>query len=195
MSAIAKIAVSAATYWLDRPYDYKIPRELEAKALPGVRVYVPFSNGNRRTEGVILALAEESSYERLKSIQAVLDEEPILTPEQIKLAFFMRERFFCTVYDAVRAMLPAGLWFDEEGRRKARDKTQEMVRLAIGPEEAAAAAQAKRMKAPSQSAILEQLCVFEAIPSRDLLLHTGAGRPSLKALANAGMVELYEKEP
>ena len=194
MSAIAKIAVSAATYWLDRPYDYKIPRELEEKALPGVRVYVPFSNGNRRTEGVILALAEESSYDRLKSIQAVLDEEPILTPEQIKLALFMRERFFCTVYDAVRAMLPAGLWFDEEGRRKARDKTQEMVRLAIGPEEAAAAAQAKRMKAPSQSAILEQLCVFEAIPSRDLLLHTGAGRPSLKALANAGMVELYEKE-
>ena len=194
MSAIAKIAVSAATYWLDRPYDYKIPRELEEKALPGVRVYVPFSNGNRRTEGVILALAKESSYDRLKSIQAVLDEEPILTPEQIKLAFFMRERFFCTVYDAVRAMLPAGLWFDEEGRRKARDKTQEMARLVIGPEEAAAAAQAKRLKAPSQSQILEQLCVFEAIPSRDLLLHTGAGRPSLKALVNAGMVELYERE-
>ncbi len=194
MSAIAKIAVSAATYWLDRPYDYKIPRELEAKALPGVRVYVPFSNGNRRTEGVILALAEESSYDRLKSIQAVLDEEPILTQEQIKLALFMRERFFCTVYDAVRAMLPAGLWFDEDGRRKARDKTQEMARLAIGPEEAAAAAQAKRLKAPSQSQILEQLCAFEAIPSRDLLLHTGAGRPSLKALVNAGMVELYEKE-
>ena len=194
MSAIAKIAVSAATYWLDRPYDYKIPRELEAKALPGVRVYVPFSNGNRRTEGVILALAEESSYDRLKSIQAVLDEEPILTQEQIKLALFMRERFFCTVYDAVRAMLPAGLWFDEDGRRKARDKTQEMARLAIGPEEAAAAAQARRLKAPSQSQILEQLCAFEAIPSRDLLLHTGAGRPSLKALVNAGMVELYEKE-
>ena len=61
MSAIAKIAVSAATYWLDRPYDYKIPRELEEKALPGVSVYVPFSNGNRRTEGVILALAEETA--------------------------------------------------------------------------------------------------------------------------------------
>ena len=75
MSAIAKIAVSAATYWLDRPYDYKIPRELEEKALPGVRVYVPFSNGNRRTEGVILALAKESSYDRLKSIQAGADPD------------------------------------------------------------------------------------------------------------------------
>ena len=191
---IAKIAVSAATYWLDRPYDYLIPRELEDRALPGVRVHVPFSNGNRRTEGVILALTEESSYAKLKSILSVLDEEPILTPEQIKLALFMRERFFCTVYDAVRAMLPAGLWFDEEGRRRAKDKTLEMARLAVESEEAAAAAQAKRLKAPNQAAILEQLCIFEAIPSRDLLLHTGANRPSLKALVSAGLVELYEKE-
>ena len=192
--SIAKIAVSAATYWLDKPYDYLIPQELSEKALPGARVLVPFSNGNRKTEGIILGLAEESGFEKLKSILAVLDDEPILSREQLKLAYFMRERFFCTVYDAVRAMLPVGLWFDEEGRRRAQDKTQEMARLAIGPEEAAAAAQAKRLKAPNQAGILEQLCAFEAIPSRDLLLHTGASRQSLKALVNAGLVELYERE-
>ena len=192
--SIAKIAVSAATYWLDKPYDYLIPQELSEKALPGARVLVPFSNGNRKTEGIILGLAEESGFEKLKSILTVLDDEPILSREQLKLAYFMRERFFCTVYDAVRAMLPVGLWFDEEGRRRAQDKTQEMARLAIGPEEAAAAAQAKRLKAPNQAGILEQLCAFEAIPSRDLLLHTGASRQSLKALVNAGLVELYERE-
>ena len=60
---VAKIAVSAATYWLDKPYDYLIPPELSDRAVPGVRVHVPFSRGNRRCEGVILALAEESSYE------------------------------------------------------------------------------------------------------------------------------------
>ena len=192
--SIAKIAVSAATYWLDKPYDYLIPQELSEKALPGARVLVPFSNGNRKTEGIILGLAEESGFEKLKSILTVLDDEPILSREQLKLDYFMRERFFCTVYDAVRAMLPVGLWFDEEGRRRAQDKTQEMARLAIGPEEAAAAAQAKRLKAPNQAGILEQLCAFEAIPSRDLLLHTGASRQSLKALVNAGLVELYERE-
>ena len=61
----------------------------------------------------------------------VLDDEPILNAEQIKLALFMRERFFCTVYDAVRAMLPAGLWFNDNGGRRVKDKTIEMVRLAI----------------------------------------------------------------
>ena len=192
---VAKIAVSAATYWLDKPYDYLVPGELAEKAVPGVRVHVPFSRGNRRTEGVLLAVAEESRVERpLKAILAVLDDAPVLTQAQLKLAFFMRERFFCTVYDAVRAMLPAGLWFDEEGRRRANDKTQEMARLLLPPEDAAAAAQARRLRSPAQSAILEQLAAFEAVPTRELLVHAGAGRSSLKALEKAGLVELYQRE-
>ena len=193
--AVAKIAVSAATYWLDKPYDYLLPPELAEKAKPGMRVHVPFSRGNRRTEGVILAIAEHSDYDQpLKAILQLLDEEPVLSEEQLKLAFFMRERFFCTVYDAVRAMLPAGLWFDEEGRRRINDKSIEMARLAIEPEEAEALRDAKRLRSPGQAAILEQLCAFECLPSHDLLLHTGTRRQALKALEKAGAVELYRKE-
>ena len=192
---VAKIAVSAATYWLDKPYDYLLPPELKDKAQPGMRVHVPFSRGNRRTEGVILAISEHSDYDQpLKAVIALLDQEPVLSAEQLKLAFFMRERFFCTVYDAVRAMLPAGLWFDEEGRRRAKDKNIEMARLAIAPEEAEVLRDTKRMRSPGQAAILEQLCAFECVPSHDLLVHTGAKRPALKALEKAGAIELYEKE-
>ena len=193
--AVAKIAVSAATYWLDKPYDYLLPPELAEKAKPGMRVHVPFSRGNRRTEGVILAVSEHSDYDQpLKAVLQLLDEEPVLSEEQLKLAFFMRERFFCTVYDAVRAMLPAGLWFDEEGRRRINDKSIEMARLAIEPEEAEALRDAKRLRSPGQAAILEQLCAFECLPSHDLLLHTGTKRQALKALEKAGAVELYRKE-
>ena len=192
---VAKVAVSAATYWLDKPYDYLIPPELAEKALPGMRVHVPFSRGNRRTEGIILAVSDHSSCAQpLKAVLALLDTEPVLSEEQIRLALFMRERFFCTVYDAVRAMLPAGLWFDEEGRRRAKDKNQEMARLALEPEEAEALMEARRMRSPAQARILEQLCAFECIPSHDLLLHTGTRRPTLKALEKAGAVELFERE-
>ena len=93
-AGVAKIAVSAATYWIDKPYDYLIPEEMREQAVPGVRVSVPFSKGNRRCEGIILAVAEHSEYETLKAITEVLDPRPVLTPEQIKLALFMRERFF-----------------------------------------------------------------------------------------------------
>lgn len=191
---VAKIAVSAATYWIDRPYDYLVPEELAAAARPGMRVYVPFSRGNRRSEGLILALSDHSDYEQLKPIQALLDEEPVLDEGQIKLALFMRERFFCTVYDAIKAILPAGLWFNDEGEKRVKDKSAEMARLAVPPEDAAAIAEQKRMRSPQQANLLELLCSFAALPSRELLRFTGAGRPSLKALVKAELVELYQQE-
>ena len=191
---VAKIAVAAATYWVDRPYDYLVPPELQDKALPGVRVYVPFSRGNRRSEGVILALSDHSEYDKLKPISAVLDDAPVLSPEQIKLALFMRERFFCTVYSAIKAMLPAGLWFDGEGRRKIGDKTIEMARLCLPPEEASLMASRKRLRSPNQANLLELLCSFECLPSQELLRFTGASRQSLKALVKAELVELFQRE-
>ena len=105
---IAKIAVSAATFAIDKPYSYRFPSEM--KLQPGVRVQVPFGRGNRRTEGVVLAV-EPGDDQNLKSIDLLLDEEPVLTQQMLRLAAFMRERYFCTVYDALRAMLPTGMNF------------------------------------------------------------------------------------
>ncbi len=105
---IASIAVSAVIYAIDKPYSYLVPREMDVQ--PGMRVMVPFGKGNRRSEGIVLALSEGEA-EGLKSITAVLDEAPVLTPAFIRMAAFVRERYFCTFYDAIKAMLPAGLWF------------------------------------------------------------------------------------
>jgi len=193
-AGIARVAVSSATYWIDKPYDYQIPEELAGKALPGVRVFVPFSRGNRRAEGIILGLADESEYEQLKPILAVLDDEPVLSAEQIRLALFMRERFFCTAYDAFKAILPAGLWFDKEGKRRVGDKTVEMARLCVPTEDAAATAQLIRRRSPQQANLLDLLSSFEALPVQDLLKHSGAARNSLKALVGRELIELYRRE-
>ena len=111
ISSIAKVAVSAATFWIDRPYDYNIPQNLIDRVKPGVRVTLPFGKGNRHSEGIVLAIASQSSFTRLKTITQVMDDMPVLDEQQIKLALWMRQRFFCTVFDAVKAMLPAGLWY------------------------------------------------------------------------------------
>ena len=105
---IAKIAVSAATFAIDKPYSYAISREMELQ--PGMRVMVPFGRSNRRTEGVVLSV-EEGSADNLKVVDRSLDEVPVLSETMLRLAAFLRERYFCTFYDAIRAMLPAGLWF------------------------------------------------------------------------------------
>lgn len=191
---VAKIAVSAALYYMDRPYDYLVPQELAESAAVGVRVTVPFGRGNRSCEGIILALSEDSEYKKLKSIISVLDDSPLISEEQIKMALFMRERFFCTVYDAVKAMLPAGLWFKEDGKRRINDKYMEMARLLIPPDDAQILADSKRRRSPQQANIIEMLCGFECLPSRELLRFTGASRQTLTALKKAEVIELYKKE-
>jgi len=137
---IAKIAVSSATYSIDKPYDYLIPEHLIDQAKPGMRVIVPFSRGNRRAEGLILGIEEESSYTRLKPIDSIVDQEPVLDEAQIRLALWMRERFFCTVYDAVHAMLPTGLWYQIQYRyRLAEGQNRPSAEMAVSGSKAALA--------------------------------------------------------
>ena len=107
---IARVALSGAVYSIDKLYDYLVPDHLEKEASVGKRVSVPFARGNRRQEGMVFALASESDYRKLKPIDGFLDEEPILDPGSLKLAGWIRQRFFCTYYDAIKAMLPAGIW-------------------------------------------------------------------------------------
>lgn len=109
MPLIAKIAVSAATYAIDKPYDYLLPEELGAAV--GCRVLVPFGRGNRTSEGVVLSVSSGVPEKPLKAVRQKLDDEPVLLPGQIKLALWMRQRYFCTFYDAIHTILPAGVWY------------------------------------------------------------------------------------
>ena len=192
--AVAKIAVSAAPYWIDKPYEYAVPDDLLGRVQPGIRVAVPFSAGNRRSEGIVLALSNKAEYEKLKNISEVLDTEPVLTQQQIQLALFMRERFFCTVYDAVRAILPAGLWFDRDGRRRVSDKTVETIRLTVPAREALDTAEAMQKNAPAQARILRELAPYGEMPLRELLLFTGCARTTVKKLISTGLAESIKRE-
>lgn len=108
---IAKVAVAAATFAIDKPYDYLIPEPLKTHAAVGVRVTVPFGRGNRSSEGIILAIGTAAASPALKAISSLLDQEPVLDDAGIALALFLRQRCFCTLYEAVRTILPSGLWY------------------------------------------------------------------------------------
>ena len=99
-------------YHFDAPYSYKIPFELEPTALPGCRVLVPFGNGNRKKQGLILSvkpLFEADNSMKLKSIASVIDEKPLFTDEMLQLVTWLKENTFCTLFEAAKAMLPAGI--------------------------------------------------------------------------------------
>lgn len=179
---IAKIALSAATFAIDRPYDYLVPETLDGLR-PGVRVIVPFGPGNRRTEGLVLAVEEvpQQPDKPLKSVQTRLDEEPVLDEEGLKLALWVRERWFCTVYDAARAMLPAGLYY----------ALQDCYRLADGVEKETALEAAGRSRHEQRIVELVSARVggLELGQLREAF-GTGDPGPALRSLVGKGVLTL-----
>ena len=127
---MVKVAVSAAPYSIDKPYSYLVPDALAAAAVPGVRVMVPFGRVNKESEGLILARVQEPKLPGSKAIRQILDPEPVLDKVGIDLALWMRGRYFCTVFEAVKTILPAGLWYG----------LREIWSLAMEPEAARSAA-------------------------------------------------------
>lgn len=259
---IARIVVAAAVYAIDKPYDYLVPDALEDSIQPGVRVVVPFGRGNRRTEGIVLFLEQGTEKKNLKMVESVLDQEPVLDETMLRLAAFLRERYFCTFFDAVRAMLPAGLWFHARDKvvltalgesleleklerypearqllqclrdfggqakesvlkrmlpqetvekglklllkknmaisegtlvRNVNDKTEQIASLAVSSEEAAAYAQTRK-RAPIQKAVLEMLLVLGSCSVKELKYFTGASAATIRALEQAGYLELSQRE-
>ena len=110
-AVIVKVAVSAAPYSIDKPYDYLVPEQWLDLAVPGARATVPFGRGNRTSEGLILARSQGEKLPGLKPLTAVLDPRPVLDEDGIALALWLRGRYFCTLFEAARTLLPAGLWF------------------------------------------------------------------------------------
>ncbi len=102
------VAVEGTVFHFDKPYSYLWPDTLPM-AKPGLRVMVPFGGGNRTRQGVVMTVEASEEQQKLKSVQSVLDEEPLFTEEMLRLAIWMKEHTFCTLFDALRAMLPPGL--------------------------------------------------------------------------------------
>ena len=127
---MVKVAVSAAPYSIDKPYSYLVPESLAAAAVPGIRVMVPFGRSNKESEGLILARVQEPKLPGSKALRQVLDPEPVLDKAGIDLTLWMRGRYFCTVFEAVKTILPAGLWYG----------LREIWSLAMEPETARSAA-------------------------------------------------------
>ena len=190
---IAKIAVADATFTIDKPYDYIIPEPLTDAAAKGMRVSIPFGRGNRRSEGVILSIGKGQSSRQLKCVDRLLDEVPVIDEWQIKLAMWMHDRFFCTVYEALRTMLPAGMWF-KDGVRKIGDKTLKFACLNISGEEAMEIAASKRMRSPRQSAVLEFLSQIGEAAITEISYFTGTSRQTVTALEKQGLVTTVERE-
>ena len=100
------VAVCAASYSFDRLFSYLSLQPI----VPGCRVIVPFGKGNAKRVGIVLTCQEQEQTEsQLKNVLSVVDQAPLLSREMLDLVFWLKEMTFCTYFDAVRTILPAGM--------------------------------------------------------------------------------------
>lgn len=105
---IAAVAVENSAFSFDMPFSYITEDE---KCVPGCRVLVPFGKGNKHRQGIVLEVSEydASNDLKLKKVSQVIDDYPVLNDEMLKLVKWLKERTFCTYFEAVKAVLPSGM--------------------------------------------------------------------------------------
>ena len=102
------VAVSNATFHFDKLYTYAVLPEHQNAVRLGSMVLVPFGKGSRARMGVVLACDAEPEHSKLKYLFDVAPASACLTPELLRLVYFLKERTFCTYYEAVKAVIPYG---------------------------------------------------------------------------------------
>ena len=102
------VAVSNATFHFDKIYTYAVMPDQQDSVRLGSMVLVPFGRGSRARMGVVLACDAETESSKLKFLFDVAPASACLTPELLRLVHFLKERTFCTYYEAVKAVIPYG---------------------------------------------------------------------------------------
>lgn len=105
----AEVIVANKCKETDRTYSYLIPKDMEEKVAVGSRVIVPFGMGNKQLEGYVLDIKDsiDFSVSRIKPVVRTLDEEPVMSPQLVELAKWMKEKYLSYYIDAIQAIVPS----------------------------------------------------------------------------------------
>ena len=109
--SIAQVAVDNATIHFDKLYSYRVPETLAGRVWPGSMVLVPFGRGDKPRMAVVLQVEDvdaETAPKRLKTLHDAAPEQARLTPDLLTLVRFLKDRTFCTWFEAVKAVIPYG---------------------------------------------------------------------------------------
>lgn len=177
---IATVAVENTFFSKSNDYDYYVPEKNVNNIKVGMRVKVPFGNGNRQREGIVVKVytAINSS---LKEITLVIDNKPIISEELVSLALWLKERCFCTTYDCLKQMLPRGFG-------KIGDKSTKMATLLVEDE-----ALLPKLT-PKQKSVTDLLFDIGSASVSEICEFCSVGKGVLDNLKKYGVIDYFDKE-
>ena len=193
---------------LEGVFTYNVPAHLSQKVQVGCRVNVPFGQKKQYAALVTRVHEEQPSYQT-KDILAILDEEKMLLPNQLKLWQWVAEYYMCTLGEVYKAAIPSGLK-DKDGVVRYKPRTVDCVRLcgeyfnAFRLNSALAAMKAAHkqqllmiryieLTGVNAALTVDNPSILKEITREELLKATGCSSSILKAVCERGLLEEYEK--
>lgn len=186
---VAQVVLNNKEQNIDKVFDYAVPQAMAGRISAGMRVSVPFGRGNRRVDGIVIGVKEESGYAELKEISSVYGSEPVCAPWILELCLWVSKRYFCSLYQAIRLATPPGM------TSGVKEKSVRTATLRLGREAAFGIADALREKGSvAQARVLEALIMNESLTVAKLVREKGGSYDAIKALCNKGYISVEEEK-
>lgn len=177
---IATVAVEKTFFSIDSDFDYYIKPEQLNLIKIGSRVKVPFGNGNKLREGIVVNIFSAINSS-LKEIDSVIGDKPVISEEAVLLSLWLKDRCFCTTYECLRLMLPRG-----DG--KVGDASRKTATLLIEKEEDLP------KLTPKQKKVVDLLFESGDVSINEICEICDVGSSVVKNLEKYGVIAIYDKE-
>lgn len=185
-------AVSGTTLHFDKLYTYILPQELQGRVRLGSMVLVPFGRGNRPRMAVVLALGEQPEKGRCKQVFDAAPESACLNDELLRLVYFLKERTFCSWYEAVKAIIPYGAQYKAVETEEGPKLQKQLVRHTEPLYTVIAPLPQKPKPGPKQQAAMAALA--DGPLNQSQLTALGLSRAVLKNLCEKGILQETQQD-
>lgn len=185
----AKVIINNPSKAVDKAFSYLYDEKPEI----GSHVLIPFGRGNKLIDGLVIGFGKEEESDKLKHINSVLETE--FDQKDANLLCWIRDRYACTYFDALRLIMPPG---SMSGKKRTyssiSDKLINFASVADGVSDLPQVIEMLRKKAPAACRVLEILSSAEDMAVTDLCDFAATSRSTVSSLEKKGLIRIFEKK-